>query len=173
MKLDSLKRLELLTKEELIELVQDMAKRWLAHDGIWFQCVENKRGLEEAIEMDAQAWDRFSKIEAGRIMRLHRISTEGGIPALIKALELRQYSIINKHEVVEASENKMIYRMNTCRVQMARKRKGMPDFPCKSVGIFELSGFAKTIDPRIKTRCLSCPPDEHPDEYFCEWEFTM
>ncbi|MFA5383931.1 MAG: DUF6125 family protein [Eubacteriales bacterium] len=28
----------------------------------------------------------------------------------------------------------MIFRMNTCRVQAARKRKGMPEFPCKSVG---------------------------------------
>jgi hypothetical protein len=63
--------------------------------------------------------------------------------------------------------------MNDCRVQSARKRKGLSDFPCKQVGLREYSLFAKTIDPRIKTKCIACPPDEHPENYWCAWEFTL
>ena len=63
--------------------------------------------------------------------------------------------------------------MVDCRVQSARKRKGLDDFPCKSVGIEEYSGFARTIDERIKTTCISCPPDDHPDDFFCAWEFVV
>jgi hypothetical protein len=63
--------------------------------------------------------------------------------------------------------------MNDCRVQSARKRKNLPDFPCKSVGLVEYSGFAQAIDPGIQTRCLACPPDPHPDHYWCAWEFTL
>lgn len=169
---DSQGMLESMSKKELIALIEDMTKRWLAHDGVWFQCVESKHGLEEAVDLDGRAWDRFSRIEAGRIMRFHNIPPGGGIPALTKALGLRQYSLICKQEVIDVNKNKIIFRMNTCRVQMTRKRKGMPDFPCSSVGILEFSGFAETIDPRIKTRCLTCPPD-HPDEYFCAWEFSI
>ncbi|WP_369730633.1 DUF6125 family protein [Anaeromyxobacter sp. Fw109-5] len=33
--------------------------------------------------------------------------------------------------------------------------------------------FARTVDPRIRTRCLACPPDDHPDELWCAWEFTI
>ncbi len=40
--------------------------------------------------------------------------------------------------------------MNNCRVQYARKQRGLPDFPCKGVGIVEYGLFAKTIDPRIE-----------------------
>ncbi|KUK51922.1 MAG: hypothetical protein XD78_2316 [Desulfotomaculum sp. 46_296] len=172
-KVDGLKKLEQLSKKELIELVKDLSKRWLAHDGIWFQCIEKNYGLDEAVKIDGESWDRFSKIEAARIMRFLEITPNSGLPALMKALELRPYYFLNKQEIVELSENKMIFRMNTCRVQSTRRRKGMPEFPCKSVGILEYSGFAKTIDSRIKTRCLSCPPDNHPNEYVCMWEFTI
>jgi hypothetical protein len=63
--------------------------------------------------------------------------------------------------------------MNDCRVQSARKRNKLPDFPCKEVGIVEYSFFAQTIDPRIKTKCIACPPDPHPEEFYCAWEFSL
>jgi hypothetical protein len=63
--------------------------------------------------------------------------------------------------------------MNKCRVQTARERKGLPDFPCKQVGIIEYEEFARTIDPRIETKCICCPPEEHPEEYYCAWKFTL
>ena len=35
-----------LSKEELIKLIIIGAKNWLAHDGLWFQAIEKKRGIE-------------------------------------------------------------------------------------------------------------------------------
>jgi hypothetical protein len=63
--------------------------------------------------------------------------------------------------------------MNDCRVQSARKRKGLDDYPCKSAGIIEYSTFAAAIDTRIKTECIGCPPDKHPDEWYCAWKFSI
>jgi hypothetical protein len=63
--------------------------------------------------------------------------------------------------------------MKTCRVQDARRKKGLPDFPCKPVGLVEYAGFARTIDPRIKTACLSCPPDPKAEAHWCAWEFKI
>lgn len=173
MKLVGMRRLEQLSREELLELAKDTAKRWLALDGVWFQCIEGKSGIETAIEMDTLAWERYGKIEAERIMKTHKIPPNGGIPALINALELRQYSLLNDQEAVEISENRVVFRMNSCRSQLTRIRKGLPDFPCKPVGIAEYTSFAKGVDPRIKTRCIACPPDSHPENYFCAWEFTI
>ena len=118
-------------------------------------------------------WKRFTVIEAKRIMNRFKIPENGGITALIKALTFRVYSNINKQEVLEVSDNRCVFRMNVCRVQSARKRRGLPDFPCKQVGIQEYSLFAKKIDPRIETKCISCPPDSHPDNYWCAWEFIL
>lgn len=164
---------ESFSREELEGMLQDAALNWLAHDGLWFLAVEDAHGMESAIARDAEAWRSFTVIEAKRIMKRHGIEAGGGIPALAKALGLRLYAFINTQEIVEQSDTHLVFRMNDCRVQSARKRKGLPDFPCKSVGIVEYAGFARTIDERIETRCLGCPPDEHPEDWYCAWEFRL
>jgi hypothetical protein len=160
-------------KADVFELLTDAAKNWLAHDGLWFQAVEDKFGMDAAIELDGKAWEKFTQIEAQRIMKRLNMQPGGGIPALIQALKFRLYAYINRQAVVESSDKHCIFRMEKCRVQEARKRKNLPDFPCKPVGIIEYTYFAKTIDPRIETRCLACPPDPHPRDYYCCWEFTI
>ncbi len=162
-----------LTKEELLEFIPDLAKNWLAHDGLWFLFTEQKFGIDTAIEIDRKAWEKFTVIEAERIMKRLKITPNSGIPGLIQALKFRLYAFINKQEIMEISDSRCVLRMNNCRVQEARKRKGLPDFPCKPVGIVEYAFFAKTIDSRITTNCLSCPPDKHPEEYYCAWEFIL
>ncbi len=160
------------SKETLIQMLEDSAKNWLAHDGLWFQAVERQYGMEKAIELDKEAWISFTQIEAKRIMRLHKIEPGGGLQALKKALQFRLYARINDQSEV-VNEKTLRFEMNDCRVQSARKRKGLDDFPCKPVGIAEYAYFAHTIDPRIRTVVIACPPDPHPDEYYCAWQFSL
>ena len=162
-----------LSKEELVRIITDDAKNWLAHDGVWFQSLEKKFGMAVAVDIDTDAWRLFTVIEAKRIMERLGLKPGGGIPALVECLKHRFYARLNLQQCIEVSEERAVFRMIDCRVQSARKRKGLPDHPCKSVGIVEYSGFANTIDPRIQTRCLACPPDVHPEEFWCAWEFTL
>lgn len=164
---------EKLSLEQKSFLLEDAAKLWLAHDGLWFLNVEKRFGIEKAIEIDRDAWKEFTVIEARRIKERLFLSENGGLPALKTALKFRLYAYINKQEIIEENEISFIFRMNSCRVQEARKRKGLPDFPCKSVGIVEYSYFAKTIDQRIETECIYCPPDNHPEDSWCAWRFKI
>jgi hypothetical protein len=161
------------SQEELIDLLEMAAKNWLAHDGLWFLAAEEAFDMETAIELDRQAWERFTVIEATRIMDFLRIAPGGGVPALKEALGYRLYARINEQEIIDLDEHTLVFRMNECRVQAARQRKGLPDFPCKPVGLVEYGNFAATVDPRFQTRCIACPPDPHPEDYFCAWEFTL
>jgi hypothetical protein len=165
--------LDSLTKEELVGMLSDAAKLWLAHDGLWFQAVEREHGLEHAIELDAAAWERFTVLEARRIMKRLGIEPGGGLDALARALDHRLYALLNEQQVLRPAADRLVFRMNSCRVQAARQRKGLPDFPCKPVGLVEYAGFARALDPRIQTRCLCCPPDDHPADHICAWEFTL
>lgn len=169
----STKMLEDLPRETLIGMLEDFAKNWLAHDGLWFQAVENNSDMNTAIKLDTEAWDKFTKIEAKRIMARHNIPENGGLDALKKALQYRLYSVLNEQTVTEETPHSFVFKMVDCRVQSARKRKSLPPFPCKSVGIVEYTEFAKTIDPRIKTECLACPPDEGERDFYCGWRFTL
>src|SRR5512138_1251869 len=162
-----------LSKEELISIIVDDAKNWLAHDGLWFQAVEKTHGMEAAIDADREAWRQFTVIEAKRIMERLGLKPGGGIPALVECLRHRFYARLNLQDMIEQSDQRVVFRMLDCRVQSARKRRGLPDFPCKSVGVVEYAEFDSTVDPRISTTCIACPPDTHPEAYWCAWEFTL
>jgi hypothetical protein len=161
-----------LSKDELIELIDIYSKNWLALDGVWFQSVERKHGMDEAMFHDGEAWRSYTVIEAKRLKEFLKLSEHAGLEGLAKALELRFYGNLNAYELIFDGD-KLIFRNVECRVQTARKRKAMPFHPCKSVGIIEYSGFAKVIDDRIICRCLSCYPDITDESASCAWEFSL
>jgi hypothetical protein len=162
-----------LSRPQLEELVVDLSKRWLAHDGLWFQAVEADRGMPTAIRYDTTAWATFTVLEAKRILEFLGLPPGGGLEALEQALPLRLYGFVNTQEVIRVDAHTLVLRMNNCRVQSARSRRGLAAFPCKSVGEVEYAEFARAIDPRIRTRCLVCPPDPHPTDFYCAWEFFL
>lgn len=167
------RRLLALPKEQLVGMLEDAAKNWLAHDGLWFLAVEGHCGMETALQLDAQAWEQFSAIEAGRIMQRHGIAPGGGLDALEAVLAYRLYAYLNVQEATRVDAHTLRFRMVDCRVQSARRRKSLPEFPCRAVGLVEYASLARAVDPRIRTRCLACPPDPHPDEFWCAWEFAV
>ncbi len=155
----------------LAALLQDAAKLWLAHDGLWFQAVEAAFGLETAIRLDEEAMGRFTVIEARRIKERWGMGDHGGLDALAFALERRLYAHINRYELKRCDQDTLIFRMLDCRVQDARRRKRLAPFPCRSVGIIEYREFARAIDPAISTECLVCPPAEA-EGCWCAWRFS-
>ena len=171
-KMDNREFLKSFSKEKLIELIEIYSKNWLAMDGVWFQSIEQKLGMDEAMYHDAEAWRRFTEIEAKRIKAFLKLPEQAGIDGLAKALELRFYANINDDKI-EIDGNTLTYTAVDCRVQTARKRKGMPFHPCKSVGIIEYSGFAKVIDDRFTCECISCYPDITDENCCCKWNFTL
>ncbi len=163
-----------LSRETLESMLGDFAKNWLAHDGLWFQAVEKQYGIAKAIELDTEAWEQFTIIEAKRIMALHNIPPNSGLEGLKKALGYRLYALLNTQEIRNEKPSSFEFYMVDCRVQSARHRKGLALFPCKSVGVVEYAGFAKTIDSRIKTSVICCPPDpEAGNGHYCGWRFEI
>ncbi len=161
-----------MTRDELLKAVEMFAKCWLAHDGCWFLAAEERHGIETAIELDAAAWSRFAAVEAHRIMETFAIPAEGGLDGLERALSRRMYAVLNQQRLEWTQDGNLRLYMDTCRVQAARRRKGLPDFPCTPVGTVEFTTFAHTVDPLIATRCLYCPPTS-PEGCCCAWEFSL
>jgi SAM-dependent methyltransferase len=162
-----------LDRPGLFKALDVFAKNWLAHDGCWFLAAEERYGIETAIELDAASWRRFAAAEARRIMEAFSIPRGGGLDALEQALAYRMYSFVNPSRVERSPEGDVLrFFMETCRVQQTRRRKGLADFPCRSVGLVEFETFARTVDARITTTCLWCPPDPGADGH-CGWEFRL
>ncbi len=170
-----------LSAERLSALHDALAVSWLALDGVWFQAVEGQAdnadvGMGEAKRVNDTCWSRFAPLEARRIMALEDLGPHGGMDALATVLGLRLYARINQWEITERTDTGLTFTMQRCRVQDARQRKGLTDYPCKSGGVVEYTTLARAVDPRITTTCLHCPPDPRPggeNGPACSWRFAL
>ena len=165
--------LEELSKEQLQELVTIYARNIYAIDGVWFQSIEQKEGMDEAMHHDRNAIRRFSETEARRIKNFLKLPEQAGLEGLEKALSLRFSALGNPKVEFVHEQDSLVYKVIDCRVQTARKNKGMAYHPCKSVGILEHEFFAKVIDNRIECETVSCYPDIIDESCACAWRFTL
>ena len=159
-------------KDTLVDLLKMYSKNSMTIDGLWFINVEEKYGLDTAFEIDTIVWDRYGVTEAKRIKRLLNI-TEGGIPAIAKALNFQIWVPGMEYEFQEITEKRAVFNVTDCTVQKARIRDKKGEFQCKPVAVAMFKKFAETIDPTLKMNCLFCPPDKHPEDVWCSWEFQL
>lgn len=159
--------------EKQEQLLDRAAKNWLVNDGVWFQTVELAEGMNDAKRCNDSCWAQFSPVEAACIKEMLDLGKAPGLAGLKQALAFRLYGTINEQSIRDEDEQSFIFQMDKCRVQAARNRKGLADYPCKSAGLVEYTYFARAIDKRIRTECIGCPPDEHPEEWYCAWKFVL
>jgi hypothetical protein len=158
---------------QLHGLLHALAVNWLVLDGVWFQAVEQREGMTAAKAVNDACWSSFSPLEAARIKAAQKLSDAGGLDALAAAFAHRLYAVINEQCVFFNADGSLVLQMTKCRVQAARQRKGVADYPCKSGGVVEYTTFARTMDPRITCECIAWPPDPHPADWLCAWRFRI
>ena len=165
---------ESFTREQLIDLLMADSRNIVAMDGVWFQSVEKELGMDVAMHHDEEAWKRYTVTEARRIKKFLGLKDDCGLEGLAQALPLRMVDRANNTSM-EIIDNKLIYKVVTCRVQEARTGKGMPLHPCKSAAVYEYGYFARAIDERISCTCVSCYPDLDSSccDCTCCWEFSI
>ena len=162
-----------LPDETMDKLINTMGINWLVNDGVWFQSVEFAHGMNDAKRCNDSCWAHYSPFEAWSIKKFLNLPERPGLDGLKKALNFRMYGSINVQSINDEKPDSFVFQMNQCRVQAARKRKGLDDYPCKTVGLVEYPYFASAIDDRIITECVGCPPDAHPEGWFCAWKFIL
>lgn len=161
-----------LSGDELIDAMFMHIRDIFAVDGLYFLGIEEKFGTEAAIEIDERVWRDMAKIEARRLVKTMGVTAED-IPSFMQTLRSSAWSLDTAEKEIEIEENRGVFRNKMCRVQNRRASKGLSEFPCKGVRYGWLKEFAKQLNPKIKVNCLVCPPDKHPDNLWCEWEFVL
>lgn len=166
-------KLEDLPRDTLIKLLQVSSKNWATTDGLWFQGVEDKYGMEVAVELDRKMWERLSLVGAKRIREALGLKEEG-ISAAVRMIDIMSLLVgADSTELVEETPNKVVFQWSRCPFQEARVRGGRGEFPCKTVGATLFDNAAKVGDPKAKVECLICPPDPHPENLWCKWELNV
>ncbi|UCE73162.1 MAG: hypothetical protein JSV56_08975 [Methanomassiliicoccales archaeon] len=166
---------ELLSKKSKDELIEhfflQMRNLWTV-DGLYFLGIEEKYGTEGATEIDKNVWEVMGKIEARRLKDTLGI-TGDDIPTLMDMLRLTSWSLDLEEKEIIVEKKRGLFRNPNCRVQKTRLKKGLKEFPCKEVRWGYLKNFTKEFSENIVVECNVCPPDEHEENLWCEWEFKL
>lgn len=165
--------LEKMPKEKLFDYFFLQIRNIWRVDGLYFLGIEKKFGTEAATEIDAGVWETMAAIEAKSLQRMFKISENPDLATVIGLLRKSSWTLDQPFKTIEASDKRATLSIDKCRTQEARLSKGLREFPCKKVRFGYLRTFAKTLNPKIEVNCLVCPPDEHPKNLWCRWEFAL
>jgi hypothetical protein len=161
-----------LTKERLVDLLFLQLRNMWSVDGLYFIGIEDRFGLDGANDIDRYVWEVMGKIEARRLKETMGI-TGSDIPSMMKALRISSWALDLEEKEIIVEEERAILRNPNCRVQKIRLKKDLGEFPCKFVRWNYLKNFASEFNDDIEVNCNICPPDEHPEDLWCEWEFIL
>jgi hypothetical protein len=159
-----------LPEEQLPEYVLLQLRNLWTVDGLYYLGMEELYGTDIATQIDAKVWAVMGKIEARKLKEFLGITTND-IASMMHALQYTSWALDLEDKQIEIQKDHAVIRNIRCRVQNTRKNKGLPEFGCKPVRLGFLQAFAKEFNPEIVVHCILCPPDRHPEDLWCEWEF--
>ncbi|MCC7572158.1 MAG: hypothetical protein KO464_02065 [Candidatus Methanofastidiosum sp.] len=167
---DDMRMLSSLNEWELIDLLLFNIKNLWRVDGLYFLGIEERFGMEAATDIDVNCWEYLAKIEAKYLKQM--FSLESDLEGLSKALRFTSWSLDNPSKDIELKDGELIFRITDCHTQKTRNEKELPMFSCKNVRFNYLKIFVENFSPNIDVCCNLCPPDDRPDNIWCEWRFT-
>jgi len=159
--------------EKLLDYLFLQVRNLWRVDGLYFLGIEKKFGTEAATEIDAGVWEAMATIEAKSMQKMFHVDENPSVSKIIYLLRKSSWALDQPFKTIEVNRKHAVLRVNRCRTQETRLNKGLDEFPCKKARFGYLRNFAKTLNPNISVNCLACPPDEHPKDSWCKWEFTQ
>ena len=167
------KVLEEMSTSRLLDYLFLQVRNLWRVDGLYFLGIEKKFGTEAATEIDAGVWEAMAAIEARSLQKMFHVDENPSVPKMMDLLRKSSWALDQPFKTVEVSNRRAVLGVDRCRTQETRLNKGLGEFPCKKVRFGYLRSFARTLNPKVEVNCLVCPPDEHPKDSWCKWEFTV
>ncbi len=149
------------------------SRGFYAMDGLWFSLLEEKYGLEDALDIDVRVWRSLGLVHGKRLLKAFAINKDNPIQALVSMIQADPIQIVYEPEVTTLTDSKVVFHCNSCPPQQFRIQSGKGELPCKPVGIALFTSYAELVSPKVKLSCLTCPPDPHPAQFWCEWQFEV
>jgi hypothetical protein len=142
-------------------------------DGSYFLGIEKRFGTEAAADIDADVWESMAAIEARVLQKMFKVGENPDVPTIMDLLRKSSWALDQPFKTIEVSAKRATLSIDHCRTQETRLGKGLCEFPCKRVRFDYLKNLAKTLNPKVEVNCLVCPPDKHPKDLWCKWEFVL
>lgn len=163
--------LKKLTKKTLLDLFHFQIRNIWRVDGLYFLGIEKEFGTQAAAKIDEACWKAMGTLEARQLKEILR-TKQWSIPKIMEALELTSWALDQRHREVQVRKDQATFRVVSCNTQLTRIRKGLTEFPCRPIREGYLKAFVQELNPSVVVTCKICPPNAHPENAWCEWEFS-
>jgi len=164
--------LKSLPQEKLVDFLSYQIRNIWRVDGLYFLGIEKEFGTDAATNIDTNCWATLAKIEARDLREILGLKSSD-LESFMVALRATSWALYQEAKEWEVTPRRATLKITSCRTQKARIKKGLSEFPCKRVRWTYLKEFAKAFNPEIEVNCVLCPPDEHGENLWCEWEFVL
>jgi hypothetical protein len=167
------KMLSSIPTERLLDYLFLQTRNLWRVDGLYFRGIEKKFGTEAATEIDAAVWEAMAGIEAKSLQKMFKVGENPDVAKILELLQKSSWALDQPFKTTEINNEHAVLGVGRCRTQETRLSKGLGEFPCKKVRFDYLRNFAKTLNPKVEVKCQVCPPDKHPKDSWCKWEFVL
>lgn len=160
-----------LSREQLLTLLEVYARQLIAVDSYWFTAVEQEFGMEKAEKMECWVWERVGPLEGKRVARALGLDPKEGVSTILEIMKLCPSWLYLSPKAEMVGEKKGLFTVTNCPIQKKRTEQGMAQFNCKAMADRLAKAFVQGLNPRVRARCVVAPPDDHPYDVWCQYEF--
>ena len=164
-------RLSKLSKEQLLDFIELMQRNWWNLQNNWMLYINNEYGQEAAVKADSHCFPANAKVQMYRLRKMFDLKDD--IQSLIDAMILSTIWANGDYEIWQTDERSFRIKVTNCYQQERRVQDGIGELACKVPGLEICEVSSKVINPAADVKCIVCPPDEHPEDVWCEWEFQL
>ena len=160
-----------LSKNELLEYIDMLQKNWWNLQNNYILYINNEYGEEAAVKADAHCFPANARVQMYRLRKMFGLKDD--LQSLMDAMALSTIWANADYDILKLDKEKFRIKVTNCHQQVRRLEDGLGEIACKPAGIAICEAAARVINPTTRVTCLVCPPDEHPEDVWCEWEFEI
>lgn len=158
--------METASVDDWCNYIELMDKNFWTLQNNWMFQIEKNYDQQTALKFDGLCYGRAIEVAAYRLKNFFNLGDDE-LDVLAKVYQLTPAGSYIDIEFERINNNKLLRRVRSCPIQIARLRDGLNPIECKPALQVAATNIARVINPDIKINKILCPPDKMPDNVAC------